>query len=175
MIRIDWRMSSSYAAVATRPVTRIERRPASPSRGRGNPCARRWRPWLIRSSPWARPTRSHSAARFDDHVALRAAGRPPIITVTLPTATTPPTCGFSPSTSGQSMRIRDRPPRRLPADQHGRAARPGPERRAVARDVADACGGLSHCASSVDVAPASRAWSSVALGLDVERAGRFDA
>src|SRR5262249_5844684 len=31
----------------------------------------------------------------------RAAGRPPIITVMLPTATTPPTCGFGPSDNGQ--------------------------------------------------------------------------
>src|SRR6266853_2639552 len=31
----------------------------------------------------------------------RAAGRPPIITVVLPTATTPPTCGFGPSDNGQ--------------------------------------------------------------------------
>src|SRR6478672_5033860 len=32
----------------------------------------------------------------------RAAGRPPIITVTLPTATTPPTCGLGPSESGHA-------------------------------------------------------------------------
>ena len=32
----------------------------------------------------------------------RAAGRPPIITVALPTATIPPTCGFGPSNRGQA-------------------------------------------------------------------------
>jgi hypothetical protein len=31
---------------------------------------------------------------------MRAAGRPPIITVVLPTATTPPPWGFGPSESG---------------------------------------------------------------------------
>src|SRR6185436_15173114 len=32
----------------------------------------------------------------------RTAKRPPIVTVTLPTATTPPTCGFGPSDSGHA-------------------------------------------------------------------------
>ena len=41
-------------------------------------------------------------ARLDHHVALTGAGKPPIITVTLPTVTTPPTCGFRPSTSGHA-------------------------------------------------------------------------
>ena len=63
----------------------------------------------------------------------RAAGSPPIITVMLPTATTPPTCGFRPSTSGQAC-VSDAA-RHAGCPPISTVGQPGPgaERRAVAR------------------------------------------
>ena len=77
------------------------RRPASPSPAPGSPCARPSP--VTRSSPSAHRAAIALGAPASTTISpCRAAGRPPIITVVLPTATTPPTCGFTPSTSGQA-------------------------------------------------------------------------
>ena len=96
----------------------------------------------LRSAPSARPSRSRWARRPRRRWSpCRAAGRPPISTVALPLATTPPTCGLSAVDERADVRVAAGAPGRLAADQHRRGAGAGPERRAVAGRVADAGGG----------------------------------
>src|SRR5262245_23115011 len=121
-------------------------RPASPSHGRGRPCVHRW--GVRRSSDQHRDCAEGDRvgrAGLDDLVALtgrrqstdhhgHAAHRDHPADVRLE-AIDQRTC----------VNVGGGAPRRLPGDQHRRTARPGPERRAVARGVSETCRRLAHC------------------------------
>src|SRR5947209_14237420 len=102
MMRIDCRMSSSYSAVAMSPVRGS--RPTGIAHPRPRKSLRSSKavvlyPIMTVGAPNAIAL---GAPASTIRSPCRAAGRPPMFTVGLPMATTPPTCGLMPSTSGHA-------------------------------------------------------------------------